>query len=90
MTEMDLDPDFVQLTVFEQLEKVIVSSSNPFPRDYIETDDGEKITGVTPKDAMDIRTAVLMVEKPSDRLDVLKTIQQSVGFKEILEYVRSQ
>ena len=90
MTEMDLDPDFAVLTVFEQLEKVIVSQSNPFPRDYIETDDGQRITGVTPKDAINIRTTVLSVEKPADRLDVLKTIQQSEGFKEMLEYVRSQ
>jgi hypothetical protein len=90
MTELDYDPEFAVLTVFEQLEKVIVSQSNPFPRDYIETDDGEKITGVTPKDAIAIRSAVLQVEKTADRLEVLRKIQESQGFKEILEYVRSQ
>jgi hypothetical protein len=90
MTELDLDPDFIELTVYEQLEKVVVSASNPFPRDYINTDDGQKISGVTPKDAIAIRSAVLRVEKPADRLEVLKNIQQSQGFKEILQYVRSQ
>jgi len=88
MTDMDLDPDFKELTVFEQLEKVIVSQSNPFPRDYVDTDDGQKVTGITPKDAMEIRSAILRVVKPADRLNVLKKIQQSEGFKEVLQYVR--
>jgi hypothetical protein len=89
MTEMDLDPDFLKLTVFEQLEKIIVSESNPYPRDYVETDDNDKITGITAKEAMDIRNAVLDIVKPAERLTVLKSIQLSAGFKEILSYVRS-
>lgn len=89
MTEEDYMPEFTELTVIEQLEKVVVSASNPFPRDWVVTDDGDKITGITPSDAVRIKTAVMNVMKPADRLEVLKTIQLSEGFKEVLGYVRS-
>ena len=86
----DFDPEYDKLAIWDQLGKILDSQDNPFPRDDITTDDGVKITGVTPKDCIAIRKTLLMIEKPADRKVILDKIQKtSDGFKEILDYVRS-
>lgn len=85
----DYDPEYKKLAMWDQLGKILDSQDNPFPRDWVESDDGEKISGITPKDAINIRKTALML-KPADRNEFLHRIQQAKGFGEILEYVRSK
>jgi hypothetical protein len=90
MTELDYDPEFDKLHMWDQLGKILDSQDNPFPRDDVMCDDGTKITGITPKDCIDIRNVALQF-KPEMRKEFFKRIQKMPdNFKEILEYVRSQ
>ena len=87
----DYDPDYDKLHMWDQLGKILDSLDNPFPRDDVTCDDGTKITGITPKDCIDIRNLALQFEKTDDRKEFFGRIQKSPeNFKEILEYVRSQ
>jgi hypothetical protein len=90
MTELDYDPEFDKLSMWDQLGKILDSADNPFPRDDVTTDDDVKITGITPKDCIDIRNLVLQFEKTEIRKEFLRRIQLADNFKEILEYVRSK
>ena len=89
MTELDYDPEFVKLSMWDQLGKILDSQGNKFPRDDVTTDDGEKITGITPKDCIAIRNMALQFEKTEIRKEFLKRIQLSQNLKEVLEYVRN-
>ena len=87
----DYEPDYDKLHMWDQLGKILDSQDNPLPRDDVTCDDGTKITGITPKDCIDIRNLALRFEKTDDRLEFFGRIQKSPeNFKEILEYVRSQ
>jgi len=90
MTELDYDPEYDKDAMWDQLGKILDSQDNPFPRDDVLCDDGVKITGITPKDCLDIRNLVVRFEKPQIRKEFLVRIQTSENLKEILEYVRSQ
>lgn len=87
MTDMDLDPGFVKTCMWDQLGKIEDSAGNPYPRDDVTTDDGVKFTGITFEEATAIKEVVQTV-KSSERLEVLKKIQMSEGFKMVLGYVR--
>ena len=89
MTEMDYEPEYKKLAMWDQLGKILDSQGNPFPRDWVETDDGEKLTGITARDAIQIRKVALML-KPIERNDFLHRIQESAGLKEVLDYVRAK
>ena len=90
MTELDYDPEFNKLHMWDQLGKILDSQGNPIPRDDVTCDDGTKITGITPKDCIDIRNVSLQL-KPEMRKEFFERIQKlPENFKEILEYVRSQ
>lgn len=84
----DYEPEYKKLAMWDQLGKVLDSQGNPFPRDWVETDDGERIAGITARDAIQIRKAALML-KPDARNELLHRIQEAEGFREILEYVRT-
>lgn len=90
MTELDYDPEFNKLSMWDQLGKILDSVDNPLPRDDVTTDDGVKITGITPEDCNDIRSLALQFEKTETRKEFLRRIQLADNFKEILEYVRSK
>ena len=91
MTELDYDPEFDKLHMWDQLGKILDSQGNKFPRDDVTCDDGTKITKVTPKDCIDIRNLALQFEKTEIRKEFYARIQKSPeNFKEILQYVRSQ
>ena len=90
MTELDYDPEFEKLPMWDQLGKILDSADNLIPRDDVTTDDDVKITGVTPRDCIDIRNLALQFEKTEIRKEFLKRIQLSENFKEVLEYVRSK
>lgn len=90
MTELDYDPEFEKLPMWDQLGKILDSADNPIPRDDVTTDDDVKIIGITPRDCIDIRNLALQFEKTEIRKEFLKRIQLSENFKEVLEYVRSK
>jgi hypothetical protein len=89
MTEQDYDPEYKKLPMWDQLGKILDSQENPFPRNWVETDDGDKIVGINPKDAMDIRKVLILIEKPSVRKELLNSIQTTQGLNTVLKYVRS-
>lgn len=89
MTDMDLDPGFGGTCMYDQLGKILDSQGNPYPRDDVTTDDGVKFTGISGEEAEAIRETVIAV-KTTQRLEVLKAIQNSKGFKTVLQYVRSK
>jgi hypothetical protein len=89
MTEQDYDPEYKKLPMWDQLGKILDSQENPFPRNWVETDDGDKIVGISPKDAMDIRKVLILIEKPSVRKELLNSIQTTQGLNTVLKYVRS-
>ena len=89
MTEQDYDPEYKKLPMWDQLGKILDSQENPFPRNWVETDDGNKIVGISPKDAMDIRKVLILIEKPSVRKELLNSIQTTQGLNTVLKYVRS-
>jgi hypothetical protein len=90
MTELDYDPEFEKLHMWDQLGKILDSQGNKLPRDDVMTDEGTKITGITPKDCIDIRNVSLGF-KPELRKEFFERIQKSPeNFMEVLEYVRSQ
>jgi hypothetical protein len=87
----DYDPDYGKLHMWDQLGKILDSQDNPFPRDDVTCDDGTKITGITPRDCIDIRNLALTFEKTEIRKEFFDRIQKSPeNFKEVLEYVRTQ
>ena len=87
----DYEPEYDKLHMWDQLGKILDSQDNPFPRDDVTCDDGTKITGITPKDCIDIRNLALTFEKTEIRKEFFDRIQKSSeNFKEVLEYVRSQ
>ena len=90
MTDADFDPEYKKMPMWDQLGKILDSQSNPFPRNWVETDDGDKIEGITPKDTMTIRTAMLMIEKTQERNVALHRIQKTDGFKRVLEMIRGK
>lgn len=91
MTELDYDPEFGLLHVWDQLGKILDSQGNKFPRDDVTLEDGTKITGITAKDCIDIRSLAFQFEKTEVRKEFFDRIQKSSeNFKEILEYVRSK
>lgn len=85
----EYDPEFPNC-IWDQLGKILDSQGNPFPRDWVETDDEVKISGITPKDCIDIRNLARQFEKPMVRKEFLKRLQLSKNLKEVLEYVRSE
>ena len=89
MTEQDYDPEYKKLPMWDQLGKILDSQENPFPRNWVETDDGDKIVGISPKDAIDIRKVLILIEKPSVRKELLNSIQTTQGLNTVLKYVRS-
>ena len=89
MTEQDYDPEYKKLPMWDQLGKILDSQENPFPRNWVETDDGDKVVGISPKDAMDIRKVLILIEKPSVRKELLNSIQTTQGLNTVLKYVRS-
>lgn len=89
MTEQDYDPEYKKLPMWDQLGKILDSVDNKIPRYWVETDDGDKIEGISPKDAMDIRKVLILIEKPSVRKELLNSIQTTKGLNTVLKYVRS-
>lgn len=93
--EMPLDPEFVATPMMEQLGKVKdggaiipgldLPEKKYKPHNTVVTDDGETFV-VNATQAKNIIDAVRNVDV-RDRLDVLKQIQTSKGFKIILKYV---
>lgn len=92
--DMAFDPEFGQKNIIEQLSKIVDSES---AREVVDpkkfkpvcsviTDDGDTIK-VTPTEALVIRDAVLSVDV-RERLDVIKDIQTTKGFTEILKQVK--
>lgn len=86
----DYDPEYNKLSMWDQLGKILDSQDNPFPRDDVLCDDEVRVSGITPKDCIDIRNLALQVEKTDVRLEFLKRLQLSENLKEVLEYVRSE
>lgn len=86
----DYDPEYEKLSMWDQLGKILDSQENPFPRDSVLCDDEVRVTGITPKDCIDIRNLALQFEKTDVRLEFLKRLQLSENLKEVLDYVRSQ
>lgn len=84
----DFDPEYDKTPMWDQLGKILDSAGNMFPRDDVTTDDDVVITGITPKDCVDIRSLALKFDKTEIRLEFLKRLQLSENFKEVLEYVR--
>ena len=85
----DYDPEYEKLPMWDQLGKILDSQENPFPRDDVLCDDEVRVTGITPKDCIDIRNLALQFEKTEVRLEFLKRLQLSKNLEEVLEYVRS-
>lgn len=86
----EYDPDYDELHMWDQLGKILDSQENLFPRDDVMCDDGTVITGITPKDCIDIRNLAFQFEKPEIRKEFFDRIQKSSdNFREVLEYVRS-
>ena len=86
----EYDPEYDQDPIWDQLGGILDSMDNPFPSDSIVCDDGTVITGITPKDCIDIRNLAFRFEKPDIRKEFFNRIQKSAdNFKEVLEYVRS-
>jgi hypothetical protein len=89
MTELDLDPGFTKQHLFDQLGKIEDSQGNKIPRDWVELDDGNKVTGLTLNDAIQIQKVVGNI-KPIQRLEIMRAMQESVDdFKKVLNYVRT-
>jgi hypothetical protein len=86
----DYDPEYNKLPMWDQLGKILDSQDNPFPRDDVLCDDEVRVSGITPKDCIDIRNLTLQFEKTEVRLEFLKRLQMSKNLKEVLDYVRSQ
>lgn len=89
MKEQDYDPEFDGMPMWDQLGKIVDSIGNPVMRDWVKTDDDVVFDGISPEEAQEIKYTLLEV-KPLDRLEVFRKIQESIGFKEMLEYVRSK
>lgn len=85
----EYDDEYEKESIWDQLGRILDSSSNPFPLDSVTCDDNVSVKGVTPKDCIAIRNLVLKFEKPQTRLEFLKRLQMSDNFKEILDYVRT-
>ena len=85
-----LNPDYKELCMFEQLGKVIDSKGTEKPRDWVVTDDGDKIKGIKWYEAKAMKDGLLNIPKPSDRQLVQDQIQRTVGFTKVLSFVRKQ
>jgi hypothetical protein len=88
MTEVDYDPDFKEMPMWDQLGKIMDSEGNPIERNWVKTDDGDVIEGVTTKEAAVMLETISNVHS-SLRLDVLKYVQTTQGFNEALNHVRN-
>jgi hypothetical protein len=78
----EYDPGFVEMPMWDQLAKVLDSRGNPKPRDWVKTDDGDIISGITPDRAAKILDTLADI-KPLVRLELIKKLQTTKGFKKI-------
>ena len=88
MTEQDYDPEFKGMPMWDQLGKILDSAENPVPRDWVKTDDGVVIDGISAIDAQNIRDLLLDIAKPADRLHVIREMQESTFMNQLLSDVQ--
>lgn len=84
--EDDYMPEFDGEQVVMQLGRIMDSATNPIPRDWVKTDDGDIIKGISPAVAQKLRDSILNVPAPR-RLEVIRYVQSTLGFKEAVKAV---
>ena len=88
-SELDRDDDedvgFKQLSMFEQLGKILDSQGNPNPVTTVTTDDGQTIE-VSPQQARMLRMMATSENvKPNVRTQFIKDIQHSRGLHDFVD-----
>jgi hypothetical protein len=86
--EHGYEPEYKKMPMWDQLGKILDSEGNPVERDWVVCDDGVRVEGITIRDADDIKTLILAIEKPATRNEFLHKIQMSEGLNEVLQYVK--
>lgn len=89
MTELDYEPEYKKLAMWDQLGKILDSAGNPIERDWVVCDDDVRIEGITIEEAETMRNLALAISKPSDRNEFLHKIQMSEGFNEFLTFIKN-
>lgn len=84
--EMDWDEEFTAPPMYEQLGKVVDSTGNPRPIDWVTTDDGYQVR-VSAREAQLIMQSVQHVAVKK-RVEYLRKIQNSAGLCDAIELIR--
>jgi len=76
------DKGFSEMPMWDQLAKIVDSAGNPKERDWVKTDDGDTITGISPAQATMMLESIANI-KPLQRLEIIKMIQTTAGFNKV-------